>query len=78
MSTSELARLVADVETDAALAAALSEMAAASPEDLVVWAAARGYTITAEEATTLHEGELTEEDLEEVAGGWDGQGGGGG
>lgn len=71
MSMAELDRLRASLDADLAFADAFWSL----PEDPVgraQWASGRGYDVTPDEVTTLEEGELTDDDLEMVAGGWDG------
>ncbi len=51
-----------------------------NPEAWVKLASTRGYELTLEQASSLCSSytELSDDDLEDVAGGWDGNGGGGG
>lgn len=70
MSESELRRLAADLESDAALAQA-AESERARGGDLVTFARARGYEVTQDDlARAGGEGELSDAELDGVAGGW--------
>lgn len=79
MSRPDLERFTAEFERDPALAerfAALGD----DPEGWVRLARERGYDLTLDEARGLVSSrrELTDDELEQVAGGWDGSAGGGG
>jgi len=63
-----------DLDADPALADELRRVGP-DPAARNRWAADRGYSVTAEELHELAEGELSDEELEQVAGGWDGTGG---
>lgn len=78
MSRRELQRLTDDLGADAAFAEELRALG----DDPGAWkreAAARGYELTMEEARGLSSSyrELSDDELEDVAGGWDGGGTGG-
>ncbi len=77
MSSVDAQRLMADLQTDSDL---LDEFLALG-SDIDGWvtlAASRGYSLTFEEAEGLSSSyeELSDDDLEEVAGGWSGNEGG--
>ena len=79
MSKIDLERLVLDLDTNPGL----SEEFAALGEQGEAWrhhAQTKGYHLTSEEAAGLVSsyGELTDEDLESIAGGWSGDDEGGG
>jgi predicted ribosomally synthesized peptide with nif11-like leader len=79
MSRLELERFTADFERDRALAEEFTRLG----DDAAAWlrlAADRGYRLTAEEAQGLSSShrELSDDELENVAGGDWSQGGGGG
>ena len=78
MSRFDLERFTADVEKDPGMADEISRLEG-SPQALVRWAAERGYQLTLDEARALASSasELSDEELENVAGGWDESGGGG-
>ena len=67
----DLQRLMAAAEKDPALSERLSALEA---EALVEWAAAKGYSLTLDEAQSFSATyeELSDDDLEQVAGGWTG------
>ena len=69
----DLQRLTAAAEKDPVLSEKLSTLEA---EALVEWAAAQGYSLTLGEAQGLSATyeELSDDDLEQVAGGWTGNG----
>ena len=71
MSMDDFDRLLGDLRNDAGLRAEL-EAIGDDPEGLVRWGASKGYTFTLESAGRLHEGseEISDDDLEKVAGGW--------
>lgn len=78
MSRVDLERLTLDLESNPGL----SEEFSSFGDDAVAWqrhAGQKGYHLTTEEAAGLSSsfGELTDEDLEGVAGGWNGDEGGG-
>lgn len=75
MSTSDLQRLTNDLENDPALADLFSEIWS-DVEAVAQLASERGYSLTTEEAAGLCASweELSDEDLEQVAGGWSGDG----
>lgn len=68
---SDLERLMAAAEKDPVLS---EELSAFEPEALVRWAVGKGYRLTLAEAEGLGASfqELSDEDLEQVAGGWTG------
>lgn len=74
----DLERLKLDLEEDPRLAAEL-QRSDGGAEEWARWAQGRGYDITAAEAEELAAtDELSDDDLEKVAGGWpDGSSGGG-
>jgi predicted ribosomally synthesized peptide with nif11-like leader len=70
MSQGELDRFVADVASDPELMRDFRRLAG-DMDSLVRWSNAMGYSFTRDEAERLHaEGELTDDDLDMVAGGW--------
>ncbi len=76
MSRIDANRLAVAAEVDSALR---SEFSGLDPQALVAWASTKGYELTLEEAEGLscsYE-ELSDESLEQVAGGWTEPGGGG-
>jgi len=72
MSRFDLERFTADARKDPGMAGEISRMDA-DPRSLVQWAAEHGYRLTVDEAHGLAStvGELSDEELENVAGGWD-------
>lgn len=77
-SRTDLQRLTEDLEADAALADEFRALG----DDATAWhrqAASKGYQLTFEEASGLSSSylDLSDEELEDVAGGWDGGGSGG-
>lgn len=77
MSSVDVQRLMEDLQTDSSL---LDEFLALG-SDVDGWvglAASRGYSLTFEEAESLSSSyeELSDDDLDEVAGGWSGNEGG--
>lgn len=79
MSRADLERLSADLESDMGL----SEGFACLGNDVAAWvsrAQAKGYHLTNEEAAGLASSfdELSDDELDHVAGGWSGDEGGGG
>lgn len=77
MSRTDLERLTADVENDPVLESELSEVRG-DAQALMKWALKRGYGLSLQEAQGLASSyeELSDDELENVAGGWDGGGGG--
>lgn len=77
MSREELQRFTQNLAADPDLADEFAKLGNA-PEQWQREASRRGYELTLEEAKGLSASryELSEEDLEEVAGGWDGSGSG--
>jgi predicted ribosomally synthesized peptide with nif11-like leader len=70
MSQIELDRFVSDMERDPELAREFRRLAS-DVDAAVRWANVRGYQFTREEADRVHRlGELSEDDLDMVAGGW--------
>lgn len=78
MSTAEFDRFLSDLQRDPELMEEFRSLSE-EPEIWVRWAGAKGYEITLEEATELEEthSEISDDDLEQAAGGWTGSGGGG-
>lgn len=79
MSRADLQRFTEDLEADTALA----EEFRALGDDATAWhrqAAGKGYDLTLEEVGGLSSSyqELSDDELEQVAGGWDDTGSGGG
>lgn len=73
MSRPDLIRFTEDFQNDLSLAAAFDNLSG----DATAWcqlAAEKGYELTLDEAEGLISsyGELSDDDLENVAGGWDG------
>lgn len=79
MSSSDLERFTTDLQNNPALADEFASLGE-DPDAWVRRASMRGYHLTQEEASGLSSSyvELSDEDLEEVAGGWDSGGGSGG
>ena len=79
MSRAELERFTTDVQSDPVLETELSQMRN-DPQALVQWALKLGYGLSMQEAQGLASSyeELSDEELENVAGGWDGTSGGSG
>lgn len=77
MSRPEVERFTADFAADPALAEAFTALGD-DPEGWVRLAREKGYDLTLEEAQGLisSQQELSDDELEEVAGGWDGSGSG--
>ncbi len=71
MSMDDFDRLLGDLRDDAGLRGEL-EAIGDDPQALVRWGASKGYVFTLESAGKLHEGseEISDDDLEKVAGGW--------
>ena len=71
MSRSEVERFLADLQSDAGLRQEL-ETLGQDTEACVRWANAKGYAFTSEEALELgaFDADLSDDDLEQVAGGW--------
>jgi predicted ribosomally synthesized peptide with nif11-like leader len=65
---SEIDRLKTDLESDDTLRSEATE-AASNLEDLVSWATARGYAVTLGEITTRYGIQLSDAELDQVAGG---------
>lgn len=70
MSRFDLERFTADTRKDRSMA---DEAARLRPQALAEWAASRGYELTLDEARGLvsSTAELSDDELENVAGGWD-------
>jgi predicted ribosomally synthesized peptide with nif11-like leader len=65
-------RLLGDLRNDAGLRGEV-EALGEDPEALVRWGASKGYVFTLESVRKLREGyedEISDDDLEKVAGGW--------
>jgi predicted ribosomally synthesized peptide with nif11-like leader len=72
MSVNEFERLLADLQTNAELRQEI-EALGDDPAEWVRWGATRGYDLTPDLVSRLHErldGEISDDDLEKVAGGW--------
>jgi predicted ribosomally synthesized peptide with nif11-like leader len=72
MSTDDFDRLLGDLRNDAGLRSEL-EALGDDPQALVSWGASKGYVFALESAGRFHEGyddEVSDDDLEKVAGGW--------
>lgn len=71
MSSSEVERFLTDLRTDAGLRQELENLGQ-DTEARVRWANAKGYAFTSEEALELgtFDEDLSDDDLEKVAGGW--------
>jgi predicted ribosomally synthesized peptide with nif11-like leader len=71
MSSSEVERFLTDLQNDAGLRQELENLGQ-DTDACVRWANAKGYAFTREEAQTLgaFETGLSDDDLEQVAGGW--------
>lgn len=72
MSMDDFDRLLGNLRTDAELRKEL-EALGDDPAALVRWGAAKGYNFTPENAVQLldkYDGEISDDDLEKVAGGW--------
>jgi predicted ribosomally synthesized peptide with nif11-like leader len=71
MSRREVDRFLSDLQNDAGLRQELAELGQ-DMEACVHWANAKGYVFTQEEALELgvFDADLSEDDLEQVAGGW--------
>lgn len=78
MGSAELELLLSDLQRDPELMEEFRSLAD-DPEVWVRWASAKSYDITVEEARQLEEtySEIDEADLEQAAGGWSGEDGGG-
>jgi predicted ribosomally synthesized peptide with nif11-like leader len=71
-SVNDFDRLLGDLRTDAGLREEF-EALGDDPAAWVRWGSARGYNFTPENAVKLHErfdDEISDDDLEKVAGGW--------
>lgn len=79
MSRADLQRFTEDLQTDAALAEEFGVLGD-DPEAWRSQAAGKGYQLTTEEAGGLSAShrDLSDDELEDVAGGWDGSGSGSG
>jgi len=79
MKNVELERFITDFQKDPALSKEFTHLGD-DPEAWVRLATAKGYRLTVDEASGLSSSyaELSDEDLENVAGGWDGDGSGDG
>lgn len=73
MSRFDLERFTADMKKNPALETECSQVNG-DPKALARWAATRGYDLTPEEAEGLAHSvtELSDDELEDVAGGWTG------
>lgn len=72
MSMNDYERCMSDLEQNAALRDELNALEA-DPGAWACWAGTKGYTLTREEAMGLAEyvdREISDDDLEKVAGGW--------
>lgn len=72
MSTGDLEGFLNDLQQDARLRAEF-EALPPDPESWVRWAIAKGYSLTREDADRLAESrdlDISDDDLENVAGGW--------
>lgn len=71
MSRSEVERFLSDLQSDAGLRQEL-ETLGQETEASIRWANAKGYAFTSEEAHELgaFDADLSNDDLEQVAGGW--------
>jgi predicted ribosomally synthesized peptide with nif11-like leader len=71
MSSTEAQRFLTDLQNDAGLRQELENLGQ-DTEACVRWANAKGYTFTREEAQDLgaFDTDLSDDDLEQVAGGW--------
>lgn len=78
MSSAEVERFLSDLQRDPELMEEFRSLAE-DPNVWVRWTTAKGYDITPEEAAELEDtySEISDEDLEQAAGGWTGEGGGG-
>jgi predicted ribosomally synthesized peptide with nif11-like leader len=78
MSSAEFERFLSDLQRDPELMEEFRSLAE-DAQIWVRWASAKGYDITPEEAAELEEtySEISDDDLEQAAGGWSGDGGGG-
>lgn len=78
MSTTEFERFLSDLQRDPELMEEFRSLTD-NPETWVRWAGIKGYEITLEEAAELEDthSEISDEDLERAAGGWEGGSGGG-
>ena len=79
MSSAELERFLSDLQRDPELMEEFRSLAE-DPKVWVRWATAKGYEVTLEEAVELENtySEISDEDLEQAAGGWSGDGDGDG
>jgi len=73
MSRFDLERFTVDTKKDPGMMDEVSRLEG-NPQALVRWAAQRGYQLTPDEAHGLASSvsELSDQELENVAGGWDG------
>jgi predicted ribosomally synthesized peptide with nif11-like leader len=71
MSRSEIDRFLSDLQNDAGLRQELAGLGQ-DMEACVRWANAKGYSFTLDEARALggFDADLSDDDLEKVAGGW--------
>jgi predicted ribosomally synthesized peptide with nif11-like leader len=71
MSTGDFERLLSDLQKDADLRGEF-EALGADPDRWLLWANAKGYRFSRDEAASLglNRDEISEDDLEKVAGGW--------
>lgn len=79
MSTAEFDRFLSDLQRDPELMEEFRSLSE-DPQVWVRWAAAKGYEISQEEAADLEDtySEISDDDLEQAAGGWSGDGDDGG
>lgn len=78
MSTAEFERFLSDLQRDPELMEEFRSLAE-DPAIWVRWASAKGYEISQDEAAALEDtySEISDDDLEQAAGGWSGEDGGG-
>jgi predicted ribosomally synthesized peptide with nif11-like leader len=71
MSTGDFERFLMDLRQDTGLREELQGLES-NPDRLLAWANARGYRLSCDEAASLAQthDEISEDDLEKVAGGW--------
>jgi predicted ribosomally synthesized peptide with nif11-like leader len=72
MSMDDFDRLLGDLRNNPGLRSEFEQLGD-TPADWVSWGATRGYVLRSENAARLQEGygdEISDDDLEKVAGGW--------